>query len=409
MIRRLKRKVITLAMTAVCVLLLLVVTGMNVVNFASVTAEADTTLALLSHNRGRFPEMKNPRPGFGNRPFSPELPYESRYFSVVLDARGQVLLTDTGMVASIDPEAAALYAQNVMQTGKIKGFIGDYRFHRVEEAGDVRIVFLDCGRKLDSFYSFLQSSLLFAFCGMGIAFLVIFFCAGRIVAPIAQSYEKQKRFITDAGHELKTPLTIISANVDILEMELEQPSESLADIRQQTRRLTKLTNDLVMLARMEETGEKMPMIDFPLSEVIQEAAQPFGKLAQAQGKTFTCQIQPNLTLRGNAEAMEQLVSVLLENAVKYTPESGKLRLTLEQSGKNLYLQVCNETQAPLSGADCSHLFDRFYRTDASRNSETGGHGIGLSVAQAVVSAHGGKLQASWDEAQGFRIRAWFPL
>lgn len=409
MIRKLKRKVIVLAMTAVCVLLILLVTGMNIVNFSAVVAEADTTLELISHNAGRFPEGKNEFPGHFFRPMSPELPYESRYFSVVLTNAGKVVLTDTGKVASVDSGTAAMYAQEAFRSGKDKGFIDHYRYQRTVENAGVRIVFLDCGRKLDSFYIFLQTSIAIALFGIVAVFFVIFFFAERIIQPIAQSYEKQKRFITDAGHELKTPLTIIAANVDVLEMEQQTPNESLEDIRQQTRRLTKLTNDLVVLARMEEFQEHMPAIDFPLSEVVTEVVQPFRKLALAQKKLLTVQIAQSLSLKGNADAISQLVSVLLDNALKYTPEGGEIRMEITRSGKNTVLRVSNQTWEVISRESCAHLFDRFYRTDASRNSETGGHGIGLSVAQAIVTAHGGKIQAACSDTPAtFCITAIFP-
>lgn len=406
MIPKLKRKVIALAMTAVSALLLVVVVGMNIISFASLVAEADSTLELLSQHRGHFPDVKNEFRGPFDRPLSPELPFESRYFSVILSPEGRVILTDTGKIASVDPGTAAEYGRSVFGSNKKEGFLGAYRYCRRAENGDVRIVFLDCGRKLDAYHTFLGASIAMALCGLLIVFIVIFFCAGRIVAPIARSYEKQKRFITDAGHELKTPLTIISANVDVLEMEQEAPNESLEDIRRQTRRLTKLTGDLVMLARMEEAGESLPMIDFPLSEVVQEAAEPFRKLAQAKNKELGCRIQPMLTLHGNADGIGQLVGVLMDNALKYTPDGGKIRLQLQRSGKTVTLTVENECLNPPSGEDCRHLFDRFYRTDASRNSETGGHGIGLSVAQAIVTAHAGKLHATTED-KTFRITATF--
>lgn len=408
MIRRLKMKFIALAMAAICALLAVVVTGMNVINYNAVVAEADSTLSILSQNRGSFPDMKNDRFDRLPIPVSPELPYESRYFSVLLGQAGKVILTDTGKIASVDSARAAQYAAQAYKSSAQKGFIGDFRYLRGEENGNTRIIFLDCGRKLDSFYTFLYASLGMTLAGIIAVFFVIFFFAGRIIRPIAQSYEKQKRFITDAGHEIKTPLTIINANVDVLEMELGEDNESLQDIQVQTQRLTQLTNDLVLLARMEEAQDTMQMIDFPVSEVVMEAAMPFRTLAQAQDKGFACQIQPMLTLKGNARSIGQLVCVLMDNALKYSPEGSEISLQMLQTGKSICLTVCNTTQTEQSKETLEHVFDRFYRADASRNSETGGHGIGLSVAKAIVTAHGGRIQASAKDSHSFQITVTLP-
>lgn len=408
MIRRLKTRFTLLAMTAICVLLTVVVAGMNLINYTTVVSEADSTLELLSMNRGSFPDMKNDHMGPFPRPMSPELPYESRYFSVVLTKTGKVVLTDTGKIASVDSGTAAQYGVRAYESGKQAGFIGEFRYLRGSENNDVRIVFLDCGRKLDSFRSFLYASIGMTLAGLLAGFLFVFFYSGRIIRPIAESYEKQRRFITDAGHEIKTPLTIINANVDVLEMELEGSTESLEDIRQQTRRLTRLTNDLVSLARMEESEQQRQMIDFPLSEVVEDAIAPFRTPAQSQQKTLHATVQPMLTLRGDAKAITQLVTLLMDNALKYTPAGGNIGLDLRKTGKSVCLTVYNTTAAPVTGEVLNHAFDRFYRADASRNSETGGHGIGLSIAQAIVTAHNGKIQATATET-AFQITTTLPV
>lgn len=405
MIQRLRRKFILLSMVSICVMLAVLVTGMNVISYRAMVREADSTLFLLGQNRGRFPEIKGTIPG---RPFfsgSPELPYESRFFSVVINNNGEIVFVDTDKIVSVDEKTARTYVERIQGE---QGFVEDYRYLCSYENDHQRIVFLDCGRKLDSFRTFLWASVSMAVLGTVAAFLVIAFFAGRIVRPMAESYEKQKRFITDAGHELKTPLTVINANADVLEMELGEKNECLEDIRQQTKRLTKLTGDLVLLARMEEAEGKVQKLPFPLSELTAEAVQPFGTLAQAQNKTLVTRIAPMVTLCGNAHDLDRLVTVLMDNAMKYTPEGGRVTVLLESTPKTAVLTVMNTTDERLSQEDISHLFDRFYRADASRNSGTGGHGIGLSVAQAIVHNHGGKIQAAAAPGE-FRITAIFPL
>ena len=179
--------------------------------------------------------------------------------------------SDTGQIAAVDFSMAVRYAKNILKSGKTQGFVGNYRYLVSDDADKVQIVFLDCGRTLSGFWRFLVISVWVATFGLVAVFILIFLFPKRIIRPMSENYEKQKRFITDAGHEIKTPLTIIDADADVLEMELGE-NEWLADIRNQTRWMTALTNDLIYLSRMEEAKSGMPMIDFPLSDVTEEVA-----------------------------------------------------------------------------------------------------------------------------------------
>ena len=408
MIKKLKIKFIALSMTSLFILLMIIVAGMNIINYSSVCSEADDILSLISQNRGVFPDFMGKGPDRIPRKMSPELRDESRYFSVLLDNSGNLIHVETSRITSVDTTMAIEYARNVMEKGKNRGFIDGFRFVQSHEGDTIRIIFLNHERQLDSFYNFLLISTGMALAGFIVVFFIISFCAGRITRPIAEAYEKQKRFITDAGHEIKTPLTIINTNVDILEMDIEE-NECLEDIKQQTKRLTNLVNDLVYLARMEESENSLQMIEFPVSEVVQETARPFKTLAQAQEKECTCNVQPMLSMNGNNKAIEQLVSILMDNALKYSPKGGSISLNFARQNKTLALTVFNTTQTDVDQEDLNHVFDRFYRSDRSRNSETGGHGIGLSVAKAIVTAHGGKIHASTTDGHSFQVTVTFPV
>ena len=261
---------------------------------------------------------------------------------------------------------------------------------------------------MDAFRSFLFASIAISLLGYIVVLLLIAFFSDRIVRPIAESYEKQKRFITDAGHELKTPLTIISADVDVLAMDLGE-NEGLEDIQKQTKRLTALTNELVFLSRLEEADSPLSLVEFPFSEAVSEAASSFQALAQTQNKDFQCHIQPMLSLKGDERAIQQLVNILLDNALKYSPEGGVVRLRAEKQNKTLLLSVGNTTEEPLSKEQLPLLFERFYRTDPSRSAQTGGYGIGLSVAKAIAEAHNGKIQARTEDGSFLLITISFPV
>ena len=407
MIQKIKIRFISVAMAALFVLLAVIVTGMNIVNFNSIIQDADIKLELLSQNKGRFPEFSPDKrwpipPGM-----TQETPYELRYFSVLLTESGELVQADTTRIKAIDNASAVAYATKALKEEKTNGFIGNYRFTLAVEDTALRISFLDCSREVFSFRSFLISSICMALVGYLSFFFVILFFSNRITRPVTESYEKQKRFITDAGHEIKTPLAIIKADVDVLEMEYGE-NEWLEGIQTQVKRLADLTNDLVYLSRMEETETNLQMIEFPLSDVVSEAAQAFQAVAQAQGKTFHCAVESMLSLTGNEKSIRQLVSILMDNAMKYSPPGGYISLSAHSQNRSVCLSVFNTSANPIEKQDLPHLFERFYRMDSSRSSLTGGYGIGLSVAKAIVSAHNGKITAASQDGQSLQINIQLP-
>lgn len=410
MIKKLRIKFITASMLSLALVLLVILGGINAMSYRKAVADADAILAVLAASQGRFPQKMLPgeNGGFPKEPpesktfgdgmlrkrgFSDETPYESRFFSVLLDEKGQVLGTDTGMIAAVDQSTAGEYARQVWSSGRSRGFLGDYRFIRSGEDGGVRVIFLDCGRSLSNFRAVLLASISISLLGLLAVLLLLVLFSRRIVTPVAESYEKQRRFITDAGHEIKTPLTIIGADADLLELEWGE-NEWLTDIKRQTQRLTGLTRDLIKLSRMDEERPQLSCIEFPLSDVTEEVVQSFQGPAKAQKKELVMEIQPLLSFTGDENAIRQLVSILLDNAVKYSPEGGKISVGLEKEGRFVKLSVSNTTAQPVEREQLNRLFDRFYRADSSRSQATGGYGLGMSIARSIVVAHRGKIQAT---------------
>ena len=413
MINKLKRKFLIIATVFMFILMALLVLIMNVVNYREVCKDADSVLdVLIQPNLPFFAERENDEKServfdFIPRGMSPEVPYESRFFVVRVSSDGNVLQSDLSRIISVDEESAKEYIKGALASGGERGFIGSFRYAKISDDNGTRILFLDCGRKLDSFSSFLWISVIVGFCGCIVVFVAFVLTAGKIVSPIAESYEKQKRFISDAGHEIKTPLTIINANVDLLESDGEK--EELTDIRAQTKRLTELTNNLVMLSKMEEAEHTLQKIDFPLSDLVFETANSFRAPALSHGLEYAVSVQPDVTANGSPDTIRQLISVLLDNAVKYSKESGKIDVSLTANRKTAALTVSNDTNDKIDAKDLQHIFDRFYRTDTSRNSETGGHGIGLSIAKAIAEAHGGSIAASTKTGYDFCVTVNLPL
>ena len=405
MLNRIRIKFITLSMTALFVLLFVIIAGMNVVNYRTIIGEADATLFMLSENKGKFPTFA----GKELPPFmSQETPYETRYFSMVMSHNKELIDADISRIVEVDVKKAYEYAISVMKMEEESGFIEQYRYISQKENGLQRITFLDMGRKMYSYQTFLKTSIVIGALGYIGFFLVIVIFSRKIVRPVAESYEKQRRFITDAGHEIKTPLAIIKADVDVLEMDWGE-NEWLEDIQKQAKRLAGLTNDLVYLSRMEEEEKDMQMIEFPFSDVVQETVSSFQALTKTQNKNLQCTIPPLMSLTGNEKAIRQLINILIDNAIKYSPEKGLIFVDAKKQGKNLILSVFNTTQTPVPKEKLDMIFERFYRLDDSRSTMTGGYGIGLSVAKAIVSAHNGKINAVSDGDCAIKIVISLPI
>ncbi|MBR3247262.1 MAG: HAMP domain-containing histidine kinase [Clostridiales bacterium] len=410
MIGKLRRKFIVIAMLSVTAVLAVLIGSINIFNFREVIRDADNVLNILTANEGEFPADMGPMPfggffdvGRGGR-MSPEMRFEARFFTVAFDKSGNSVAVDTGRIAAVDSSGAVSLAKRVYASRKIQGFVDDYRYRRAGNGDITLIVFYDCGRSLDNARSFLGISIAISVIGLLVVFSLIAIFSKAVVKPVAEAYEKQKRFITDAGHEIKTPLAVINADCDVIEMESEN-NEWLTDIRKQTERLTELTNRLIYLAKTEEgSKDKMNRIDFPISDVVAEDVESFRGLAIAGGRNIETSITPDISYKGDQKAIRELVSVLMDNAIKYSPEGSTVKVSLVRNGQGVRLSVANDTVDPVSKKDLDHMFDRFYRTDESRNSETGGYGIGLSIARGITEAHGGKIYAEGKDKE-IRITA----
>ena len=407
MIQKMRVRFVILAMSTLLTVLLVLVGGINIANYTGIVSEADRLLS--PDNLGRMEKTIGGKADIGfNGPLAQERHNYARFFSVTLAADGTILDVQIPVFSFVEREEAIALAEKVCAQPSDNGFQSVYRYSRQSSGDDtITIRFLDCGRELGSFQRFLLVSLILSALGVLVLFGIVVYFSGRIVRPFAESYEKQKQFITDAGHEIKTPLTIIQADADVLEMDLGE-NEWLADIQNNVRRLTDLTNDLVSLARMEEGGTPLELVEIPISDVVVETAQSFRTLAQAQNKELIIRAEPMLSMDADEKAIAKLVGILMDNALKYAPEGTAIILCLEKQGKQLRLWVENVSAVPLPEGNLNRLFERFYRTDPSRNSQTGGHGIGLSIASAIASAHNGQIHASQPRPDSLRITVTFP-
>lgn len=417
MIKKLRFRFIVVAMLSVGIVLGLIIGTINVMNYRRVMQDVDMTLGILAENalaenapeenihigEGQYqkaPDIFTP-PGDIRRKRNGELLDTAEYFYAAFNRLGNVVDIKTGEHITEEEENLIECAVLARDEEKEKGIVDGYRYVRIETNGIVWMFFLDIGRVLAGLRLSQTLSISVSLVGLAAVFFLVVILSKRVVRPFAESYEKQRRFITDAGHEIKTPLTIIDADAAVLGMEFGE-NEWLSDIEKQTARLKELTEDLIYLSRMEEGQRDLKMVEFPLSETADEMAESFELLAKARGKTFSARIEPMVSYCGNMKDIKKLFSVLLDNAVKYSPEGGSILFELKRKGKAIVITVWNTAQG-MEKEKVRRIFDRFYRMDQSRNSQTGGYGIGLSVAKAIVEAHKGKISADTEDGKSLTI------
>lgn len=451
MIKELQKKFILAAMLAVTLLTAVFLVAINIINYVSVTSEVQRTMKLIlsenaagspSEKPGSAPEgsLKSPESmaeGFpGEKPDEkpdrkpdaeedagasvgetaegssekPETPERrslnrERYFFVRLTAEGKIIYTDLSHISSLDKEEAGALVEAAAATGSDTGHVDGFIFRRQRDqaSGGSVYSFLDEQQETDSLYRTMIITFIVGGVTWVLMLLLIIFLSRKAIRPIAENIERQKRFVTDAGHEIKTPLAIITANADVLELHMGE-NKWINNIRAQTVRLTELTQNMLTLSRMDEGVHKEAARTFDASSVLQEMLDSFEENLRIRNVALTKEIEPGVMLHFPEEAYRQLLSVLLENAVKYGSEGGELMAVLARKGKGAVLTVEN-TVDELPGVDPARLFDRFYRADEARSRTTGGSGIGLSVARAVAETGGGRIEAEYAGENRIRFTA----
>ncbi len=398
MIKKLRKKFIILALCVVAAVIVVIVAGIDVANYINMKNDADDVIAYVSAS-GDVAMQPDPRGGM--LPFGPDegralpknLPNETafaaRYFVVETDAEGNVRSYNLERIAFVsEKDLATLVGQ---ATGE-RGFVGNYRYQKTTTSSGARYVFLDCEKEIDATRTFIISSAIITAVGLAAIAILIILLSKKVLAPVEESYQKQKRFITDAGHELKTPLTVISANAELLELDIGEDNEWLNSIKGQVQKLAGLTKELVYLSRMDESDAVPEKAPFSLDSALEECADSFREAALVAKKNVVLDLTP-LTVNANEEMIRRAVTLVLDNAVKYA-EGEEIRLSLKKDGKWAVVEEVNA--ASLAKGEHPELFERFYRPDASRNTLAGGHGIGLSVVKSIVEHHGGSVFCESD-------------
>ncbi len=391
MIKKLRRQFIVSITASAFALLMVVVCAINLVNIISMDRRTTELLDHICENGGVFniDEYDYPLSELINYE---EISYITRFFYVEFSHDGGVAAVNTQNIAAVDDVAAVEYAQAALASGKADGYGKEMYKYTVKQIGSgQRVCFIDIHEELIYVGSMITISISIALFFFLLLTVVIVLVSKHFIRPVEENSLKQKQFIADAGHELKTPLAIISANTEVLEMTCGE-NDWTSSIRKQTGRMADLVNQMLVLARMEERIDKKNFRTVALSEIVENAADSFAILAEKDNKKIKLSVWPGIRVFCDEKSVGELVNILIDNAVKYSPADSQIDIRLKKKNKSVVFEVEN-TVIPGETVDTKRLFDRFYRADKSRSREAGSHGLGLSIAKAVAEKHKALISA----------------
>lgn len=393
MIKKLRKKLTAIAMLSISLVLVLVIFSINLLNYQGSMENLNRTMDDLIANEGTFR-----REDFDD-PYSerPNIAFAPRFFSVTLNGEGDAVVINLKNFNELSESEASSIAASLAEERKTKGFYDKLMF-RAETltGGDTLYVFLDASIQIEQFFLYLLVSVLVGLSSLFVVFVLIWALSKQMIRPFEENYRRQKRFITDAGHEIKTPLTIIGADVEVIELE-NGASEWTESLKNQVVRLHTMTKKLIYLAKMDEVVSVMKT-GFSISAALNEIVNSFSPRIRGENREVDTDIEENVDFVGDENSIKELFSVLIDNAIKYSDPGSTIRIRLYRD-KNLVILFQNKAENIKKG-NYSALFERFYRLDATRNSATGGSGIGLSIAESVVGMHRGQIEA-YSEKDGY--------
>ena len=398
MIRTLQKKFIVTAMIAISVLLLVLLGGINLANLLSASRDSEELLEMLASLEDFGPALPFDRPDSeGPHGFFRRMPDENDRmaaltFTVRFGADETLESMNLERIASLSEEEAEALGRQALASGKSTGRIGTLHYRIVQPAPERKsVVFLDLSNQRHELWRVAALSGLLGLLAWIAMLALVTALSRRAIRPIAENIERQRQFVTDAGHELKTPLAIILANLDALELRGGESKYS-RNIRGQATRLSALMQNLLTLARLDESSGLPDASPLSLTELTRESAEMFRAPAELRQIRLHESLAEGVTVTGSRTLLQQLLSTLLDNAVKYCPEGGEIAVRLRKEERAV-LSISNTVGE--ERPDLERLFDRFYRSDGSRN-QKGGFGIGLSAAAAIVRQHRGEIAAHYE-------------
>lgn len=400
MLRKIRFRFILISSLAILGILLSFIIIFNSVRYVQNNGEIESVLRVLSKNGGEFPKPDDINKDPEGRNLSGTIINQYQYYSFVIKNKREITSFNIQHIPDLTKEEIRDYMGNINLSSQKIGYFRRnrhfyaYKVTSLKQKSRQLVVVLDATRFVDDRSELIALSIRMSFYSLILFVLIVSVFSGFAIKPYVENYEKQKRFITNAGHELKTPLSIISANNELQELTTGE-TEWTKSTKDQVERLTLLINRLVSLARLEEQPDLvLERVDF--SKIAQDAAEAFKAPIIKDGKMFEMAIDSNIHVKAEEKSLFELVTLLVDNANKYCDDGGKVSVKLSKTSsfKKAKLEVSN-TFKEGAKIDYSRFFDRFYREDESHNNQTSGYGIGLSMAQSIVNIFKGKISVSY--------------
>lgn len=409
MIKKLRRRFIRIAVVALTIAMVLVVGTVNLANWVSVRSELDDTIGFILENE--YPTLRADVKDrqMGKNKHARNLVSESSWFSVYFDESGSQRMMDLENMTDADIQLASALAEQAISRGAASAFLQEYRYRIIVlPNGGKTVLFLNCETKLAAVRTLAYLSAAACLAGILLAWFFVTLASRKAVEPTIRNMEQQKQFITNASHELKTPLTVISTSMELLQMELPD-NQWVRSTQKQTAQMRHLVDELVYLSRLEEENAPLTMEKLNLASLLLQTAEPFLAMAEYQGREMQLDIEDPLMMTGDRASIQRLISTLCDNAVKYAAGDSPICISAKSEGRGITLTVSNEVEQPLTREQCAQLFNRFYRMDASRSKERqNGFGIGLAIAAAVMEKHGGSISAAMHGEKQLAFTCLFP-
>lgn len=392
MIRRLRLKFVCINMTIVTVMLL-VIFGM-VLRFTSESLRQQS-LDMLQQ------VSDSPRHGWlapRDTPLDAQLPY----FSVSVDLWGQLIASTGSNYALPDAQTLEQVISLALQDGSTVGYLKDYhlRFQRSTTPFGQSLVFVDVSGETATLTNLAESCAFIGLVSLAAFWGLSVLLARWAIRPVETAWNQQRQFVADASHELKTPLTVILTNAELLQQpdyDDEARSRFVSSILTMSHQMRGLVESLLELARVDNGAANLVFSELDYSRLIQDGLLPFEPVYFERGLALESAIQEGIRLRGSAAHLRQVLDILLDNAAKYSDPNATVTVTLQRQGSHCLLKVSNPG-APISPEDLKNIFKRFYRVDKARAMNRS-YGLGLSIAQSVIQQHGGRI---WAESAAGR-------
>lgn len=400
MIKRLRKNIILVNMLLVGTVILLIFTAVCVNNYSSAKNELERSLNIIAERS--FDNYKRPPEKFGEKRRDNQPSQLNSFITVSVDKEGNILNVSENN-ATIDEDILNNSVSEAISSDKQVGEIGEYNltYAKNELIDRSIIVFADNS----SVYSTLWNTILVC-CGlfvasMAVIFLISLALSGIAVNPVKVAWNKQKQFVADASHELKTPLTVILANNNIMmshkDSTVEDEIKWLQSTEEEAQHMKKLIDQMLFLAKSDSENSKTELVKVNVSEIIEAASLNVEPIAFEKGILLDCEIEPDIIADSNATMLNQLSHILIDNAVKYSASDEIVKIKLYKRNDKYIFSVNNKGNV-ISKEELAHIFDRFYRAEKSRT--TKGYGLGLSIAQNIANSTGGKISVESSEESG---------